>query len=240
MSFNRASLRYLLPAAVLFGAAAVFRFGMVGYGVLALCFAALGVFCLLLWRLTPKGRRVLWGLLALCLAGLVILEIPIIRDARTDPDPRADYVVVLGAGVQGTRPSRSLTDRLEAALDYLEAYPESVAVLSGGQGPGEEISEAQCMFDWLTRQGVAPERLLLEEAATSTEENLRFSLALIAERGDSTERLAIVSSEYHLHRAKALARDLGCTAPLGVAARTSLPLLRLNYFLREAGAFLVR
>lgn len=240
MPFNRISLRYLIPAAVFFGAAAIFRFAMVGYGVLSLCFAALGVFCLLLWRSASKGRRFLWGILAVCLAVLVILEIPIIRDTHTSQNPRADYAIVLGAGVQGTLPSRSLTDRLNAALDYLETYPETIAVLSGGQGPGEKISEARCMFDWLTQHGIAPERLLLEDAATSTEENLRFSFALIEKQGGTTERLAIVSSDYHLHRAKILAQDLGCTIPLGVAAKTSLPLLRLNYFLREAGAFLVR
>lgn len=242
MPLDRSSFRYILPAAVLFGAAAVLRFALVGYGILALCLAALGIFCLLLWRCHRRGarrcHRVLWGIFSLCLAVLTILEIPVIRDAHTDPQPQADYVIVLGAGINGTTPSLSLTDRLKAALDYLERYPESIAILSGGQGPDEAVTEAWCMYDWLTARGVAPARLLLEDASASTEENLRFSFALIHSQGRDINRVAIVSSEYHLHRAKKLARTLGCEQPLGVAAQTSLPLLRLNYFIREAGCAL--
>ena len=62
-------------------------------------------------------------------------------------DPEAQWVVVLGAGVNGTVPSQALRERLEAARDYLARYPEAVAVLSGAQGDGESITEARCMYD---------------------------------------------------------------------------------------------
>ena len=229
----------VFAAAVCMLAAAFFAFALVGYRVLALCLAALGGFFLLEWLCARKGRKKLrlglWGLLVLGLAGLGLFSLPVLREARTDPDPRADYVIVLGAGVNGTVPSLSLTDRLTAALGYLNTYPEAKAVLSGGQGPGEDITEAACMYAWLTERGVAPERLLLEEAAATTEENLRLSLACIRADGGDTDRVAILSSEYHLYRAKALAREAGISEPVGVAAETSLPLLRFNYFLREAG-----
>ena len=229
----------IFAAAALFLAAAFFAFALVGYRVLALCLAALGVFFLLEWRCARTGRKKLrlglWGLLALALIGLGLLCLPVLREARTDADPEADYVIVLGAGVNGTVPSLSLTDRLTAALIYLNTYPEARAVLSGGQGPREDITEAACMYAWLTERSVSPERLILEEVATTTEENLRFSLEHIRAEGGNTERVAILSSEYHLYRAKALAREAGIPDPVGVAARTSLPLLRLNYFLREAG-----
>ena len=86
-----------------------------------------------------------------------------------------DYVVVLGAGVNGTVPSLSLRERLNAAYDYLVAYPEAVCVVSGGQGNGEDITEALCMFNDLTGRGIAPERVWMEDRATNTEENIRFS-----------------------------------------------------------------
>ncbi len=144
------------------------------------------------------------------------------------------YVIVLGAGVNGTEPSLSLRNRLEAALDFLEKAPGAAAVLSGGQGPGEQITEAECMRRWLAARGVAPERLILETRAATTRENIEFSLALIEQReGRRPDGIAIVSSEYHLLRAKMQAKKLGVSDCAGVAARTTLPVLRVNYFIRE-------
>ena len=80
-------------------------------------------------------------------------------------------MIVLGAGVNGTEPSLSLRTRLDAALDYLTANPDIPAVLTGGRGYGETITEAQCMYDYLTERGVEPERLILEDAASNTAEN---------------------------------------------------------------------
>ena len=127
---------------------------------------------------------------------------------------------MLGAGVNGTVPSQALRERLEAAQDYLARYPEAVAVLSGAQGDGEAITEAQCMYDWLTARGVEPARLRLETKATTTEENLRCSLDLIeAETGTRPAQIAVISGEYHLLRAELLARRAGAKA-LGVPSYT--------------------
>ena len=157
----------------------------------------------------------------------------IVKAAHPGVLPDREYVVVLGAGVRGTVPSLSLRERISAAYDYLTAHPDSVAVLSGGQGPGEEITEAACMYRELTEMGIDPQRLLLEEKSTSTMENLTFSLELLEkERGVRPKEIAIVSSEYHLFRAKCFAGELGLEA-VGVPARTSWFALRLNYYLRE-------
>ena len=144
-----------------------------------------------------------------------------------------DYVVVLGAGVNGTVPSLSLRERLNAAYDYLVAYPEAVCVVSGGQGNGEDITEALCMFNDLTGRGIAPERVWMEDRATNTEENIRFSLDIIEEKtGTRPAEIGLVSSEYHLYRAWLLAGAEGVTS-YGIPARTSWVTLRINYFLRE-------
>ena len=144
-----------------------------------------------------------------------------------------DYVVVLGAGVNGTVPSLSLRERLNAAYDYLIAYPEAVCVVSGGQGNGEDITEAKCMFDDLTARGIEPERVWMEDRATNTQENIRFSLNLIEEKtGTRPSEIGLVSSEYHLYRAELLARSENVSA-YGIPARTSWVTLRINYFLRE-------
>lgn len=157
----------------------------------------------------------------------------IVRSARGTDEPESAYLVVLGAGVNGTTPSRSLRERLDAAYGYLTAHPEAVAIVSGGQGSGEDITESQCMYDYLTGKGVDPARIWMEPEATNTIENLRFSLDIIAERtGSAPEKIAIVSSEYHLYRAGIFAGWLEVEAEL-VPAKTEVFLLRWNYYLRE-------
>lgn len=89
-----------------------------------------------------------------------------------------DYLIVLGAHVNGTRLSRALRFRVEKAEEYLRENPRTLAVLSGGRGVDEKISEAKAMADYLLAHGIERERLLLEERSVSTAENLRFSLEL--------------------------------------------------------------
>ena len=229
----------IVLAAVFAALGLFFRFALIGYRTIALlCWGAAALILLFLLCRKKRLRRlriVLIALLCLGVAALAVLEIPIIRNARTD-EGEADYLIVLGAGLNGSTPSLSLTDRLRAARAYLESHPGCVAVVSGGQGAGESITEAEAMRRWLESAGVAPERVLMESRATTTEENIAYSLEILRQRGAADASVAIVSSEYHLYRAKALARAQGVAEPLGVAGRTSYPVLRLNYFLREAFA----
>jgi len=139
-------------------------------------------------------------------------------------------LIVLGAGVDGTVPSVSLSDRLNAALSYLERYPDARCVVTGGQGFGEEITEARCMADWLCDRGVDPGRILLEEQAEDTFQNLRYSFALLGEDFDGTA--AVLTSDYHVMRARWIARDMGYSVRC-VGAPTSKVFLKVNYALRE-------
>lgn len=231
---------------LLLAAAAVFAFAMVGYSTIALLLCAIAALLVLYKilrhysqrnaRTATLLRRILTALICIAAALFIAVEIPIIASARTDKEPEADYLIVLGAGVNGTMPSLSLLNRLDAARDYLLTYTDSKAIVSGGQGRGEDISEAQCMRDWLVKSGVSEDRIIMEPEAVSTIENISFSLKKIAEDGgDPTARVAIVSSEYHLYRAKFIASELGAQ-PLGVAGHTSNTVLMINYFIREAAA----
>ena len=198
--------------------------------------AALGALVFLFPRAPLWGKWTLGALVLIALPGFILLEIPILRAARTDEQPQADYLIVLGAKVNGTEPSFAMADRLAAALDYLNTYPDAVAVVSGGQGADEGISEAQAMQTWLMAHGVAPERILLEDQSETTRENLSYSFQVIQSwGGDVKDGVAIVTSEYHLYRAKLMAEALGAR-PIGVAARTSMFGMRVNYFIREAFA----
>ena len=171
--------------------------------------------------------------LCLGIAIFTITEVIILRASAGNPGAKCQYIVVLGAKVNGTSPSLSLNDRIRAAYTYLSENPDTVAILSGGQGADEGISEAQCMFEQLTARGITPERLWLEDKATSTWENLNFSLALIEEKtGNRPTTIGLISSEYHLFRAGLFAADCGVEA-VGIPAATSWFSIRVNYFLRE-------
>ncbi len=225
---------WALFSAVLVAAGCFFRFAVRGY-------VYWGYACFFLTALILAHRFLpafLWRIiLILTCIGLVyfcIVEIPIIKNARTDRDAERPYVIVLGAAVYGDSPSLTLVRRLQGALDYLKRYPDSVAIVSGGMGKGENITEAKAMHDWLVRNGIAEERIIQEPRATSTKENLAYSFDLIRERGDDPDgNVAIVSSAYHLFRAKSMARLQGVEAA-GVAAPWGRTMVMLNYFIREA------
>ncbi len=183
------------------------------------------------WR--KGGRMTAQILMALVVIAMAITLVPIVSSSRGTPEPTSDYLIVLGAGVNGTVPSRSLRERLDAALTYLQAHPTAVAIVSGGQGRGEEITEAECMKTYLLSAGIDENRVWKEEQATNTLENLQYSLDIIqSQTGQRPQTVAVVSSEYHLHRAGLFAQQLGLEAEL-VPAKTSLVLLRWNYYLRE-------
>lgn len=226
----------LILAGVCILAGCVFRFAMPGHDFIGYLLWLLAVLIFAFPRLSKTWRIVLAALLVLSAAVFAVFEASVISNAKTDAAPQSDYLIVLGAGVNGSAPSLSMVNRLEAALDYLEAYPDAVAIVSGGQGAGEDVTEASAMHDWLVAHGMPESRIVQEDQSTSTRENLENSFAIIRSRGgDPADGVAVVSSEYHLYRAKQMARALGAK-PLGVAAETTLPTMRVNYFIREAFA----
>lgn len=187
-------------------------------------------------KLARVVRRLLSLLLAVGLAVFAILESRIVSYGHTDHEKDVSAVVVLGAGVNGTVPSLSLRVRLDAALAYIEDKPEIPIVVTGSQGPGENISEARCMADWLIDRGVSAERIILEEQADNTEENIRFSKQMLAELGvDTTDNIAVVTADYHLYRA-----SLYWSVPWMVPVAAHMPgaflPLTINYYIREAFA----
>ena len=219
------------------------QFAVVGYG-----FSAFICFCLTGLLLCYKALSVLiqknklWAktvrtALNVCLCiGLTVVFITgcfVGVACFGDTDTQCDYVVVLGAGLHGSTPSLSLRSRIDAAYVYLIDHPDTICVVSGGQGAGEDLSEAKAMYQELTSMGIAPERIWMEDLSTSTQENLRFSMALIEEKtGQKPYAINLISNDYHLLRAKMFARDEGVIA-YGIPAKTPYISLFVNYFLRE-------
>lgn len=226
--------KIILPGVlVLVGLILRFFFTGVSYIAYALFFAAALIaimrFCSKVWI-----KRAVCILTAIGLVYLIVVEVPIVGAASGDGEEEYDYIIVLGAAVHGDTPSLSLVERVRAAGEYMKEHPDTVAIVSGGQGADENISEAQAMADWLMQNGIDQSRIILEDKATSTLENLEFSFDIIRSRGDDpNESTAIVTSEYHIYRAKLLAQSLNVSVG-SVAAHTTYVPIMLNYFLREA------
>ena len=165
--------------------------------------------------------------LAFAITGAVILG------ASEADEGEFQYLLVLGTVVVGDEPSPMLADRIRGAYDYLTAHPDVICIVSGGKGDDVNLSEAECMYNELVEMGIAPERILMEDRATSTVENFRFSLTLIEEEtGIRPEKLGVLSSEFHLLRARMFAREEGVT-PIAIPAKTTDPGMFMSYFLRE-------
>ena len=145
-----------------------------------------------------------------------------------------DYIIVLGAHVNGTKLTLALLERVRRALLYLEENPGTKAVLSGGRGDGERISEAEAMYRYLTEHGISPERLIKEERSTNTKENLDFSLRLI---GSTDYSIGIVTNNFHVFRGVAIGKKCGCQKIYPLPSRYSSWRL-LIYIPREILAIL--
>ncbi|WP_242142859.1 MULTISPECIES: YdcF family protein [unclassified Bacillus cereus group] len=124
--------------------------------------------------------------------------------ARQKVSNEVPYILILGAKLFGDKPSRSLQNRLDVALKYLNENPKTKAIVSGGQGEDEDIPEAHSMRNYLVEHGINANRILMEDRSTSTYENLKFSKDLFY-----ITHVIVVSNTYHLYRTKIIAKRLG-------------------------------
>ena len=122
---------------------------------------------------------------------------------------REDAIIVLGSGIRGELLTQGLKNRLDAAIDCYEENEDLLIVVSGGQGPQEDITEALAMERYLLARGVPQESIIKEEQATSTYENFIYSKKILDEKLGDGYTAAFVSNEYHIYRASSLARIAG-------------------------------
>ena len=210
-------------------------------GYLSLCLVGLCLAFVALGRWAQRSRtgelvkRTASALLAAGVLLFAVVEgVLVSRGHQENEALPADAVLVLGAGVNGETPSLMLQSRIDAAADYLKAHPDTPAILSGGKGAGEDISEAECMRRELVRRGIPDSRLHLEEESTSTAENFAYSVEVLRRLGldPATATVAVVTNGFHCFRAHLIAQRAGL-AIVDVPARTDWPLLEANYYVRE-------
>ena len=153
---------------------------------------------------------------------------------RQKPEQNLSYVIVLGAQVRGTKVSKALRKRLDCAAEYAKENPDTVFFLSGGQGDGEDITEAEAMHEYLLEAGVDADRLRMEDRSTTTWENLEFCNEL---QPLHTERVGILSNDFHIYRAVQMARRQGYEDVCGIPSASDA-LMQPHYVLREVFAAL--
>ena len=187
-----------------------------------------------------KIRVILLLSLAVWFVSFVAVESLIIIDSKTSENSNAaDYLVVLGAGLYGSTPSPSLKSRLDEALVYADKNLETIIIVSGGQGGNESITESLAMYTYLVNHGVDDSRIIREDMSASTQENIRFSFDIITNHwlAATSPKIAILSNEYHLFRARLIAGREGHDVKL-VAAETPMFSLKIAYYAREYFALL--
>ena len=153
------------------------------------------------------------------------------RYANQKPEDTIEYIIVLGARVKGETPSLSLQYRIDTAAEFLLNHPSCVAILSGGQGEGEDISEAEAIKRGLMAYGIPNSRLVIEDTSTNTKENIVFSKKLIPTH---LTHGGVVTNDYHLYRTIKIAEKQGLNL-IGLPAKTPA-ISRLKSHLREYAA----
>lgn len=146
---------------------------------------------------------------------------------------KADYIVVLGSGILGRKVTPLLGARIDRGIALLHKNPDSLLILSGGQGPGEDIPESQAMAAYALERGVDETRIIMEQKSVSTEENLRFSRELMSKENP---KVIVVTTAYHVFRALILAKEQGMKC-VGFGAKTKW-YFTLNALLREFAGYL--
>lgn len=157
------------------------------------------------------------------------MEALVISGFHSDGEAGLSYLVVLGAQMKENGPSVALQRRLDRAYEYLAENPETLCVVSGGQGSNEPVSEAQGMKDYLTERGIEEGRIIMEDRSRNTQQNLAFSRELIPAE---VTKVGIITSNFHVYRSIQLARRQGFPDAQGISAASGIYFLP-NNMLRE-------
>lgn len=153
-----------------------------------------------------KIMKYMIGIIMVCVVYVGFLQYNIYKHGQMNATYDADYIIVLGSKVNGTKPSYSLQYRIDKAAEYLKSHEKAIAIVSGGKGKGEDISEALAMKNELMKLNIAEDRIIMEDKSTSTDENIKFSKLLIP---DNMKKGMIVTNDFHMFRAKKIAAKQG-------------------------------
>lgn len=171
-------------------------------------------------------------LIIIFLISFAAIESMIIYNSFEKANEKADFVVILGAAVRGKTMTLALYQRMEKGLEYLNKYPNMKVVVSGGKGPGEDIPEAQAMKKFLLEHGISDKNIIVEDKSKNTMQNLKNTKSILEKLyGKQNFKIALVTSNFHIFRAKMLAKRAGFKV-YGVPAPINKSII-LNSYVRE-------
>ena len=170
-------------------------------------------------------------LLILFFSSFIAAEGLIIYQSLNSNEAKSDFVLVLGAQVNGDKVSASLKYRLDAAYEIYEKHPDSIFIVSGGQGEGENDSEAYYMENYLINKGIPEQQIICENQSLNTYENIKFSKQIMDDFSDDNYDVIIVSNAFHTFRAKFLAQQQGLDVTTYSAKMHTISIP--NFYLRE-------
>lgn len=155
------------------------------------------------------------------------------------PQQVADDAViwVFGAKVNGTAPGKALEYRLKKTVEIMQEHPDTVCILSGGQGPDEAVTEASVMKAYLLRCQIGEDRIITEEASTDTTENIAYCTQIYRQSEYAQRPVVCVSTDFHIPRVRSLMRRQGIDAQY-CAARASNPFIWFTSLVREYMSYL--
>lgn len=161
-------------------------------------------------RRKTNGKKYILIIFVILLLQFLAIEGLIVYNGMPDRVTKTDYIIILGAGLYGDVPSISLRERLSAGIAYLKKYPDTIAVVSGGRGRGETVTEAEAMKKYLVSKGIDESRILAETQATSTMDNFRLSRKLIESKtGKQLREVTVATNSFHILRTRMLAERNG-------------------------------
>ncbi|MEJ8553182.1 YdcF family protein [Tepidibacter sp. Z1-5] len=165
-------------------------------------------------------------------SSFIMIEGLIIINGQEDKEYDVEYLVVLGSGLWGDVLSPTLLGRMNKSLEFIENNPNAKIVVCGGQGKGENLTEAQAMRDYLVLNGIDENKIIQENKSTNTMENLKFTKEILKKSdGKDNHKIMIVTNEFHLFRSKFIAKRLGFI-PYGMPSKT-ITSIAPKYFIRE-------
>jgi uncharacterized SAM-binding protein YcdF (DUF218 family) len=171
-------------------------------------------------------KRILLVFIVAAVTYVIIVTFIMVQISKHIPNSNASSMIILGAKLNGDQLSLSLKNRMDAALAYLHNNPSTQVIVSGGQGSDELIPEAEAMKSYLIKNQIEASRIQTEAASTSTFENIKFSKKLL-----QGEQIVLVSSDFHLLRAKLIAKRQGLIVDT-LAAPTPKS-VRVQLYVRE-------
>lgn len=169
----------------------------------------------LLERLLKLNKIIISAFLVIAIVGTALFSVTMTaivkQTTKIDQESLSGTLIVLGCKVRGETPSLQLYKRAMVGVDYLNSHPNEHAILCGGQGSDEKISEAECIKRIMLENGIDESRLFLEDKSTSTEENIKFAKKIIDDNNLDTN-VVIATSDYHCYRATLIAEKYGLIA----------------------------